>query len=163
LNSRSLTVSWDDPLPAVKNAAHMSGHDYLTAIKNGTVPAPPIGKLLGFALTEVGEGMTVFECTPGEQHYNPIGVVHGGLACTLLDSAMACAIQTLLPAGTGYTTLELKVNLVRAITQDTGLLRAEGKVLHAGRRVATSEGRLVDAAGRLYAHGTTTCMIFPAP
>jgi uncharacterized protein (TIGR00369 family) len=96
---------------------------------------------------------------PGEQHYNPIGVVHGGLAMTLLDSAMGCAVQTHMPAGGGYTTLEAKTHLVRAITSKTGSLRAIGKALHLGSRVATAEGRLVDGAGKLYAHATTTCMV----
>jgi uncharacterized protein (TIGR00369 family) len=101
----------------------------------------------------------VFEVTPAEHHYNPIGVVHGGLAMTLLDSAMACSVQTQIPAGSGYTTLEVKINLVRAITSSTGKLRSIGKVLHAGNRIATAEGRLEDASGKLYAHGTTTCIV----
>jgi uncharacterized protein (TIGR00369 family) len=162
VSSRTLTVSWDDPMPGAKQAAGMSGREYLTAIMEGKLPAPPIAKLMGFRLAQVGEGFAVFECTPGEQHYNPIGVVHGGLACTLLDSAMGCAVHSTLPAGTGYTTLEVKVNLVRPITTTTGLLRAEGRVVHAGKRMATSEGRLLDSAGKLYAHSTTTCMVFPA-
>jgi uncharacterized protein (TIGR00369 family) len=103
--------------------------------------------------------LAVFECNPGEQHYNPIGVVHGGLAMTLLDSAMGCCVHTRLPPGTGYTTLEVKVNLVRPITIKTGLIRATGKVIHFGGRTATAEARLEDAAGKLFAHGTTTCII----
>jgi len=101
----------------------------------------------------------LFECEPGEQHYNPIGVVHGGLAMTLLDSAMGCSVHTRLPAGKGYTTLEAKVNLVRAITIRTGTLRATGRVIHLGGKTATAEGRLEDADGKLYAHGTTTCIV----
>jgi uncharacterized protein (TIGR00369 family) len=162
VNARTLTVSWDDPMPGAKQAAGISGREYLTAMMEGRIPAPPIAKLLGFHLAEIGEGFAVFECTPGEQHYNPIGVVHGGLACTLLDSAMGCSVHTVLPAGAAYTTLEVKVNLVRAITTTSGLLRAEGRVVHAGKRMATSEGRLLDPAGKLYAHATTTCMVFPA-
>ncbi|MGB7540982.1 MAG: PaaI family thioesterase [Burkholderiales bacterium] len=161
MNARTLTVSWDDPMPGARQAASMSGREYLAAIMDGKFPAPPIAKLVGFRLAQVGDGLAVFECTPGEQHYNPIGVVHGGLACTLLDSAMGCAVHTTLSAGTAYTTLEVKVNLVRAITTATGLLRAEGRVIHAGKRMATAEGRLIDSAGKLYAHGTTTCMVFP--
>jgi uncharacterized protein (TIGR00369 family) len=114
---------------------------------------------LGFRLSEVEPGHAVFEVIPGEQHYNPIGVVHGGLAMTLLDSAMGVCIHTQLPAGTGYTTLEAKTNLVRAITADTGKLRAIGKVIYIGKRIATAEGRLEDAAGKLYAHATTTCIV----
>ena len=119
----------------------------------------PIAQLLGFKLVEVEPGHAVFECVPGEQHYNPIGVVHGGLAMTLLDSAMGCCVQTRMPAGSAYTTLEAKTNLVRAITDKTGRLRATGEVVHLGNRIATAEGRLEDAGGKLYAHATTTCIV----
>ena len=137
----------------------MSGIDFLRALRDGRLPPPPIAQLLGFTLVEVEPGHAVFEAVPAEQHYNPIGVVHGGLAMTLLDSAMGCAVQTHMQAGGGYTTLEAKTNLVRAITAKTGLLRAVGKALHVGGRVATAEGRLIDNAGKLYAHATTTCMV----
>jgi uncharacterized protein (TIGR00369 family) len=137
----------------------LSGIDFLRAIRDGRLPAPPIAELLGFKLVEVDAGHAVFEVVPGEQHYNPIGVVHGGLAMTLLDSAMGCAVQTHMPAGGGYTTLEAKTNLTRAITSQTGKLRAIGKVIHLGSRIATAEGKLVDAAGKLYAHATTTCLV----
>lgn len=140
-------------------ARAMAGIEFLQAIRDGRLPSPPIAQLLGMRLAEVERGHAVFEVVPAEQYYNPIGVVHGGLALTLLDSAMACSIQTHLPAGTGYTTLEVKVNFVRAITSTTGRLRAIGKIVHAGNRVATAEGRVEDAAGKLYAHGTTTCMV----
>ena len=137
----------------------MSGIEFLQAIRDGRLPPAPIAELIGMRLAEVESGHAVFEVTPGEVHYNPIGVVHGGLALTLLDSAMSCSVQTQVPAGSGYTTLELKVNLVRAITSTTGRLRAIGKLLHAGKSTATAEGRLVDASGKLYAHGVTTCII----
>jgi len=140
----------------------MSGIDFLRALRDGRLPPPPIAQLLGFTLVEVEPGHAVFEAVPAEQHYNPIGVVHGGLAMTLLDSAMGCAVQTHMPAGGGYTTLEAKTHLVRAITSKTGLLRAIGKSLHVGSRVATAEGRLVDGAGKLYAHATSTCMVLAA-
>lgn len=156
---RSFSVSWSDPRVLSDAVRSMAGIEFLQAIRDGRLPPAPIAQLLGMRLTEVERGHAVFEVTPAEQHYNPIGVVHGGLALTLLDSAMACSIQTRLPAGTGYTTLEVKVNLVRAITSDTGRVRAIGKIVHAGNRVATAEGRLEDAAGKLYAHGTTTCII----
>ena len=107
----------------------------------------------------VGDGEALFRCTPDASTYNPIGMVHGGIPCTLLDSAMGCAVHSTLPAGVGYTTLELKVNIVKAIGKDTGFLRAEGKLIHAGRSTAVAEGRLVDESGKLYAHATTTCMI----
>jgi uncharacterized protein (TIGR00369 family) len=156
---RALTVSWSDPQALAEAGRSMSGIDFLRAIRDGLLPSPPIAELLGFRLVEVEPGHAVFEVLPGEQHYNPIGVVHGGLAMTLLDSAMGCAVQTHMPAGGGYTTLEAKTNLVRAVTGTTGMLRAIGKVVHLGSRVATAEGRLVDASGKLYAHATTTCMV----
>ena len=156
---RELTVSWNDPAELAAAGAAMSGMEFLRAIRDGRLPAPPIARLLGFRLIEVDTGHAVFEVLPGEQHYNPIGVVHGGLAMTLLDSAMGCAVQTHMPAGGGYTTLEAKTNLTRPITSRTGVLRAIGKALHVGSRVATAEGRLIDASGKLYAHASTTCMV----
>jgi uncharacterized protein (TIGR00369 family) len=156
---RSLEVTWQDPVELAKVARSMAGIDFLRAMRDGKLPPPPIAELLGFRLVEVEPGRAVFEVTPGERHYNPIGVVHGGLAMTLLDSAMGCSVQTQMPAGGGYTTLEAKTNLVRAITAETGLLRAIGKVLHAGKRIATAEARLEDKAGKLYAHATTTCIV----
>jgi uncharacterized protein (TIGR00369 family) len=156
---RSLEVKWDDPMALAEAGRSLPGIEFLRAIRDRKLPAPPIARLLGFALVEVEPGHAVFEITPGEQHYNPIGVVHGGIAMTLLDSAMGCAVQTEMPAGGGYTTLEAKTNLVRPITSATGRLRAIGKLVHLGKRVATAEGRLEDAAGKLYAHATTTCIV----
>ena len=137
----------------------LPGIDFLRAIRDGSLPPAPMAELLGFRLVEVEPGRAVFEIVPGQRHYNPLGTVHGGLAMTLLDSAMGCAVHTQLPAGSGYTTLEAKTNLVRAITAETGKLRAIGRTIHVGSRVGTAEGRLEDAAGKLYAHGTTTCII----
>jgi uncharacterized protein (TIGR00369 family) len=156
---RTLTVEWSDPTALAAAGRSMAGIDFLRAIRDGKLPAPPIARLLGFSLVEVEAGHAVFEVVPAEQHYNPIGVVHGGLAMTLLDSAMGCCVQTRVPAGSGYTTLEAKTNLVRAISDKTGRLRAIGKLVHFGSRIATAEGRLEDAAGKLYAHATTTCII----
>ena len=156
---RTITVSWEDPRPAFERGKSLSGLDHLRLLQSGELPPPPISRLLGFRLAEVAEGRAVFECEPGEQHYNPIGVVHGGLAATLLDSAMGCAVQTVLPAGAGYTTLEIKVNFISAITASTGLVRARASVIHAGRSTATAEGRLEDSAGKLLAHASTTCLI----
>jgi uncharacterized protein (TIGR00369 family) len=156
---RQLAVTWQDPAALAEAARALPGIEFLRAIRDGRLPAPPIAELLGFKLVEVDTGHAVFEVLPGEQHYNPIGVVHGGLAMTLLDSAMGCAVQTHMSAGGGYTTLEAKTNLVRAITSGTGVLRAIGKVVHVGSRVATAEGRLVDGAGKLYAHASTTCIV----
>jgi uncharacterized protein (TIGR00369 family) len=149
----------DNALKLAESARSMTGIDFLRAIRDGRLPPAPIAELMGFRLAEVEPGRAVFECTPGHQHYNPIGVVHGGLAMTLLDSCMGCVVQSKLPAGTGYTTLEAKTNLVRAITAQTGKLRAIGKVLHLGKSIATAEGRLEDASGKLYAHASTTCII----
>ena len=156
---RTLKVSWSDPRILADAARTMPGLEFLQAIRDGKLPAAPIAELLGMRLAEVERGHAVFEVTPGEHHYNPIGVVHGGLAMTLLDSAMACSVQSQVPPGSGYTTLEVKINLVRAVTSQVGKLRAIGKVVHAGNRIATAEGRLEDASGKLYAHGTTTCII----
>ena len=140
-------------------AMELSGLATIKAIFEGELPPPPIAELMGFRGVEVELGRAVFELEPGPQHYNPIGSVHGGVAMTLLDSAMGCAIHSTLDAGVRYTTLEVKTNFVRAMTVETGLVRCEGIVLHSGSRVATAEGKVVDAAGKLLAHGTTTCLI----
>ena len=156
---RDLSVTWEDPVSLAQAGRSMAGIEFLRAIRDGRLPHPPICALLGYRLTEVESGHAVFEIAPAEQHYNPIGVVHGGIAMTLLDSAMGCAVQTCMPAGGGYTTLEAKTNLVRAVTADTGALRAVGKVVHVGKRVATAEARLEDREGKLYAHATSTCIV----
>jgi uncharacterized protein (TIGR00369 family) len=141
----------------------VTGLETLRAILAGELPGAPIAELLGFEPVEADEGRMLFRALPGPQHYNPIGSVHGGLAATLLDSAMGCAVHTTLPAGAGYTTLELKVNFTRPITSQTGLILCEGTVVHRGARVATAEGRVYgDADGKLLAHGTTTCLIVSA-
>lgn len=145
---------------AASEMKHLSGFDFLTAIAKGELPQPPIATLMDFRLTQVASGKVVFEGQPGRQHYNPIGSVHGGFAATVLDSVMACSVHSTLPAGTGYTTVELKVNFVRAITIETGTVRAESRVIHQGSRIATAEGQLYGADGKLVAHGTTTCLIF---
>lgn len=144
-------------------ARTMDGLALMTGIMQGTLPAPPISRALGFWMDEVELGRVVFGYEPSFDHYNPLGSVHGGIAATLLDSVMGCCIHTTLKAGMAFTTLEIKVNYVRAMTDRTGRVRAEGKLINAGQRVATSEGRLVDASGRLLAHGTTTCLLFPIP
>ncbi|MFP2960153.1 PaaI family thioesterase [Myxococcus sp. 1LA] len=161
--ARTRTVTWQDTRDGVAAAKSLSGLEYLRAIVRGDVPGAPIAAVLGFAPVEVSEGRAVFEVQPAEYHYNPIGTVHGGLAATVMDSALGCAVHSTLPAGTGYTTLELHVNMVRAITQDTGRLTCTGEVVHVGARTATAQARLTDADGKLYAHGTTTCMLFRPP
>jgi uncharacterized protein (TIGR00369 family) len=158
---RERTITWEDPLAAAAQGSGLSGLEYMRAIAAGEIPPPPIAMLMGFELDAVEEGRAVFAVTPREYHYNPIGVVHGGLAATLLDSAMGCAVHTTLPAGTAYTTLEVKVNFARPITGDTGRVVCAGTVIHRGRTIATAEGRLTAAdSGKLLAHGTTTCLLF---
>jgi uncharacterized protein (TIGR00369 family) len=157
--SRTRTVSWTDPSVGAAAAKNMSGIEYLRAVVRRELPSPPIAAVLDFEITELEPGHAVAEVVPAEYHYNPIGVVHGGLTATVLDSAMACAVHSTLPAGTGYATIEFKVNLVRPLTADVGRLRAIADVVHNGGRIATAEARLVDAAGVLYAHATETCLI----
>ena len=140
--------------------AGRSGLDLLQAMLRGEVPYPPIARTLDFTLMEVDEGRAMFQGTPGPAHLNPMGTVHGGWYATLLDSALGCAVHTMMPAGRGYTTAELGVNLVKAIPLKVQRVRAEGKVLHCGRQLATAEARLVGPDGTLYAHATTTCLVF---
>ena len=145
----------------IEEARALDGLTLFKGLLEGRHPAPPISKVLGFRLSEVELGRVVFDYTPVFDHYNPLGSVHGGIAATLLDSVMGCCIHTMLKAGIGYTTVEIKVNYVRAMTDRTGPVKAEGKVINVGSRIGTSEGRLYDSAGKLLAHGTTTCLIFP--
>lgn len=140
-----------------------SGMEVFEAIFAGELPPAPIGDTLDFVPIRMAPGEAVFQGRPQRRHYNPLGTVHGGWFATLLDSAVGCAIHASLPAGKGYTTLELKVNMVRPLNDGIPLVRAEGKVIHAGRQVATAEGRIVGPGGKLYAHATTTCLIFDHP
>jgi len=158
-HDRTRTVTWEDPRPLAEAGRGVSGLEFLQRIVSGELSPPPFAALLNFDLVEVSDGRATFAVNPAEYHYNPIGVVHGGLAATLLDSAMGCAVHSMLPAGAGYTTLEIKVNFIRAMTAETGRVRCEAKIVHSGARTATAEGRIVDEAGKLYAHGTTTCLI----
>jgi uncharacterized protein (TIGR00369 family) len=158
--SRSRTLVWQDPVPTAAAGATMTGLAYMEAIVDGKVPPPPIAVTMRMGPIEVEEGRAVFSGEPGEEHYNPIGVVHGGYAATLLDSALGCAVHTTLPAGVGYTSLGLEAKYVRPITRDTGRVLCEAKVLYRGRRQATSEANLTAAgSGKLLAHGVATCMI----
>ena len=140
--------------------AGRSGLEMLQAMLAGEIPRPPMSETLDFLLIRVEPGLAIFQGRPQLKHYNPLGTVHGGWFATLLDSAMGCAVQTTLPAGKAYTTIEFKVNLVRPLTDAVALVRAEGEVVHPGRQVAVAEGRLAGPDGKLYAHGTTTCLIF---
>ena len=138
----------------------MTGLDILQAMLAGEVPYSHIGETMDFLLIEVAPGTATFQGMPQLKHYNPLGTVHGGWYATLLDSAVGCAVHTLMPAGRAYTTAELSVNIVRAASHKSGPLRAIGTVIHCGRQLATAEGRIVDAGGKLYAHATTTCLVF---
>ncbi len=160
VNQRSRTYTWEDPMALRDAGAAMGGLDYLKAVFNRSLPPPPIAATMDFTGAEVEQGRAVFVGQPAEFLYNPIGVVHGGFAMTILDSAMGCAVHSTLAAGEGYTSLETSVNFVRPITLDTGRVRCEGTVIHRGGRVATAEGRLIaESTGKLLAHGTTTCLV----
>ena len=143
--------------------ASMAGIDFVRAAFDGRLPAPPIMQIIEPFDSTAEPGVVVMHSIPGFQHYNPIGSVHGGYAATLLDSVMGLAVHSMLPPGTGYTTLEFKISFIRGMTQDTGLVRSEGRTLNVGRRAATAEARLTDAKGRLLAHATTTCLVFELP
>ncbi len=143
-------------------ATGQDGIDLLRGMLEQRYPAPPIAKSMGFILTEVDHGRAVFEGTATADFFNPLGTIHGGWTATILDSALGCCVHSVIKAGQAYTTVEMKVNYVRALMPDTGRVRCEGKVIHAGSRIATSEARLVDGKGRLIAHATETCMIFEA-
>lgn len=157
--ARRLTVSWHDPSISAKAAPSLSGLDFLRAIGRGELPPPPIFQLLGIQAVSADAGRVVFAFTPDERHYNPIGSVHGGVFATLLDSVMGCAVHSTLPVGAGYTTLELKTNILRPLTLNSGRVTCEGTTIHVGARTATAEGRMTDARGKLVAHATTTCLI----
>lgn len=149
--------------PGVATRAQLSersGLEFLSAIAAGTLPPAPIAELLGIVPISVEAGRVVFQGTPGLAHYNPSGAVHGGYAATLLDTVLGCSIHTMLPAGKGYTTLELKVNYIRGMTDKTGPVRGEGKVISVGGQVAVAEARITDVNGKLYAFATTTCLVF---
>jgi uncharacterized protein (TIGR00369 family) len=143
--------------------ASMTGLDFVRGIFEGKLPSPPIMQTVEPFDSTAERGHVVFHSVPGFRHYNPIGSVHGGYAAILLDSAMGLAVQTTLPAGTGYTTLEFKISFIKGMTKDTGPVRTEGKTLNVGRRAATAEARITDANGRLLAHATTTCLVFEIP
>lgn len=156
---RRREISWHDPLPVLAAARALSGFDYLTAMLEGRLPGPPIAQTLGFTLTRIAEGEAWFSCEPHESHYNPIGVVHGGLVCTLLDSALGCAGHTLLPAGAGYTSIEIKVSYLRAVSPASGTLLAHGWVTKPGRRVMFVDGDVRDATGKLVATASGSCLV----
>ena len=155
----SRTVTWEPPVPFAKQFTGKSGLDLLQLVIDGTLPRPPMASLMDIQLVEASKGRAVFRGTPQEFHYNPIGSVHGGYGATLLDSAMGCAVHSTLDPGDTYTTLEFKINFLRALTHETGEVQGIGVVVHAGRTTAIAEGKIVDEGGKLYAFATTTCQI----
>ena len=163
MSERKRSYEWGDARQVAKAAMENNGLDFVRMFTTGEVPIPPIASTLDYTMKRADKGEVVFSCIPQEFHYNPIGTVHGGLAATLLDSAMACAVHTTLPQGMAYTTLELKINYLRAMTVKTGEIDCVGRVIHSGRQQAVAEGWIVDAAGKRIAHGTTTCLIYKIP
>jgi uncharacterized protein (TIGR00369 family) len=162
VKGRSRTFSWEDPIALSDAGSKLSGLEFVKAVFDGSLPPPPIAATMDFTGAEADEGRAVFVGEAGEFLFNPIGVVHGGFAMTILDSAMGCAVHTTLAVGERYTSLETKVNFVRAITAETGPVRCEGVIVHRGGRVATAEGRLIaQKTGKLLAHGSSTCLIIP--
>lgn len=159
---RSRTVTWFDPAAAVKGGAGLSGLEFMRAIRAGRLPPPPIAQLLNMSLRQVDRGLVVFVCTPDESVYNPIGLVHGGLACTLADSALGSAVQTTLEAGVAYTSIDITVNYLRPVTLDSGTLVATGRVVKPGRRVAAASAEVHDGHGRLVATATSNCLVIGA-
>jgi uncharacterized protein (TIGR00369 family) len=157
--TRELVVRWDDPIPGAQKLRSLSGIEGIRAIRDGLLPPPPIAKLRGFTVVEADEGRAVFEGTPGEQHYNPMGAVHGGFALALFDSALGLSIHTLLPAGVGFTTTDVQVRFIRGMTKETGPVRCEAIAVHVGRSTAIAEAKLRDGSGRLLGTGTTACAI----
>jgi uncharacterized protein (TIGR00369 family) len=159
---RTRSFSWDDPAAAGAVAMELSGLDYISGIADGTYPAPPFARTLDFAIVEVEHGRVVFAMEPAEWMYNPLGSVHGGIAAAILDSCMGCAIHTTLEAGVGFTTADLQVRYIRAMSDATGRVLGEGRIVHRGRRTATAEGRVfAESDGKLIAHGTTGCVVLP--
>jgi uncharacterized protein (TIGR00369 family) len=159
-STRSRAFSWQDPAATAAEGLKLAGLDYIQAIASGALPPPPIAELLGFEIVQAEGGRAVFALEPAEWMYNPIGVVHGGIAATILDSCMGCAVHTTLAAGVGYTTTDLQVRYIRAMSDVTGRVLAEGRVVHAGKRTATAEGRVfAERDEKLIAHGSTGCAI----
>ncbi|GAA1948907.1 PaaI family thioesterase [Microbacterium deminutum] len=156
---RSRTITWEDPVPPLAASRELDGLSYLRALISGEYPPPPISRLMGFEMVSAEPGEAVFECEVGEYLYNPLGMVHGGLACTLLDTVIGCAAHTTLPAGVGYTSIDLNVSYLRPILATAGLLRARGRVVKGGQRVIFASGELTDAEGRVFATATGSLLV----
>jgi uncharacterized protein (TIGR00369 family) len=160
---RTKQIGWHDPIAAAVKSRELSGREFLQAIIDGRLPPPPIAELFDTTLVSVGEGEAVFSARPDESVYNPIGMVHGGWLCTLLDSAAGCAVHTLLPAGVGYSSIEIKVSFLKAVRADRGPVEATGRVLQVGRRIAFAEAHARNAAGDLVGHATTSLAVISPP
>jgi uncharacterized protein (TIGR00369 family) len=158
-HDRKRTHKWANPLELAAKATTMSGFDFLNAILNGEIPPAPIAETLDFHPLSLEKGKVVFEFEPKEFHYNPIGSVHGGVISTVLDTVMGCSLQSALPEGLGYTTLELKINFIKAVSIKNGKLKSTGKIIHLGKSTALVEADLRDEQGNLFAHGVSTCMV----
>lgn len=158
---RIRTYTWGDPGPTAAALGVLSGEDLLAAIAAGELPAPPVMHTLAIEAVVFEVGRAVFALDPGEMHYNPLGSVHGGVIATLLDSAAGCAVHSVLPVGVGYTSVDLSIKYLRPVTSRTGRISAEGTVIARGARTALAEARLTDARGKLLAHATSTCLLFP--
>ncbi|HEX5859631.1 MAG TPA: PaaI family thioesterase [Microbacterium sp.] len=156
---RSRSITWDDPKPPLAASRDLDGLAYLRALLAGTYPPPPISRLMNFWIVSADPGEAVFECEPGEYHDNPLGMVHGGLACTLLDTVVGCAAHTTLPKGVGYTSIDLNVSYLRPITSASGVIRATGRVVKGGQRVIFASGEIQDAAGRTLATATSSLLV----
>jgi uncharacterized protein (TIGR00369 family) len=161
--TRERTITWRDPKVSADAGRSMTGLELMRGLRDGSIPAPPFAELVGVSVAEVEKGRVVMRMTAAEYHYNLIGTMHGGILATLLDSVMGCAVHTTLPKGRAYTSLEIKVNYVRALTTDSGELSAEGNVVHSGSRSAVAEATVTDAKGRLCAIASTTCLVFDLP
>ena len=161
MTPRETTVRWRDPATALAALPDLDGIEFMKKIAAGELPAAPIGSHFAMELIDVGPGTCTFRCRPDESHYNPIGMVHGGLVCTLLDSALGCATHTLLPAGTGYTSIEIKINYLRPVTADSGPLICTGRVTKPGRRVTFAEGEVLDSQGKVVATASGSLLVFP--
>jgi uncharacterized protein (TIGR00369 family) len=157
--ARSKEVTWYDPMVNATAATTLSGLEFLSRVRQGALPRPPIAELMGFSLVEVAYGLAVFECTPDESVYNPSGVVHGGLVCTLADSAAGCAVQSSLDAGVAYTSIDINVTYLRPVTKDTGRIRATGRLTKPGRKVAYATVEVADQSGKLLAQATSSCLV----
>lgn len=155
----SKTFEWADPLATAARVAGMSGLEYMQAVRDGSAPWPPMGVLMNFGSLEAERGRVVITCSPGEEHYNPLGIIHGGLVCTLLDTVVGCATHTTLERGTGYTSIELKVSYLRPVTLDSGPLTATGTVTKGGQRVVFAEGEVADAHGNLVATASSSLLV----